>query len=165
MTFEMVVTVVASGALAGVIAAVVSLYTARFRRFAQERWWERKADAYARIVEALTALVYYYDIQSEVAVGRKLSDERHTELEKQWRDADLELRRATAAGVFLISSDAENALATMWREQERHKSADWLKEVEADHATTRACLKAVTTAAQRDLRVDETRSSWLKSWP
>jgi hypothetical protein len=164
VTYESVVAVLAAGLLAAVVAAAAQLYTVRFRRFARERWWERKADAYARIVESLTGLVYYYEIQGEVAIGKELSDERHADLAKQWRDGHLELKRATAAGLFLISPAAEAALTTMWREHdEHHRTAeDWLDEVEADYATTRTCLKAVVTAAQRDLGVDERRASWLK---
>jgi hypothetical protein len=62
MASETVTLIAASLAFAAsIIATVVSIYNARLRRFVSERWWERKADAYTRIVESLSALVDYCD--------------------------------------------------------------------------------------------------------
>jgi ABC-type arginine transport system permease subunit len=77
MPSDNIVTLVASGLafLASIIAVIVSAYNARFARFASEKWWERKAEAYTRIIGALSDLVYYYGrIYDAETQARDLSD-------------------------------------------------------------------------------------------
>jgi ABC-type arginine transport system permease subunit len=60
MSTDNLITLITAGLafLASVIAIIVSVYNARFARFASEKWWERKAEAYTRIIDALSDLVY-----------------------------------------------------------------------------------------------------------
>jgi len=66
-------------AFVGVVSSLFTTFLAR-KSFISERWWDRKADAYTRILEALVEMDryhegYYDDLTSEA----QLSDERKAE--------------------------------------------------------------------------------------
>ncbi len=121
MLTDSIVTLIAAGLafLASLIAVVVSAYNARFTRFASERWWEHKAEAYTRIIDALSDLVYYYhsdlvdyyqqSYNFEIE-AREFSEEMKREINERWEKGIFEVRKATNVGAFLISPEAENAL-------------------------------------------------------
>jgi hypothetical protein len=46
---------------ASIIATAVAAYNGRFGKFARERWWERQAEVYTWIIEALAGMVYYHE--------------------------------------------------------------------------------------------------------
>ena len=93
-----------------IVAVVTALLTVRLslRKFYTERWWERKADAYSRIVEALHKYKKYdqQKLKIEMSYPRDDSDKKKI-LEKQWADANAELQRAVDLGAFVISEQTE----------------------------------------------------------
>jgi hypothetical protein len=141
--------------LASVIAAVVSIYNARFTRFAKERWWERKADAYARIIDALSSLTYYYEEHLDAVIeGRDVPESRRTEIGKHWNHGYGEVKRATAAGAFLISGDAEESLTAFWKEKDKGVDPDdWFGMIESHYGAARSSLRSIVAAAKKDLAV------------
>jgi hypothetical protein len=157
LTTEQLLTLSASALafIASVIAAAVSVYNARFQRFARERWWERQVEAYRGIIDALSALVYYYEEHYDAEIeGRDLSDAHREEMSEHWQNGYAEVKRATAVGAFLISSDADVALQRMWKE--RRKGVDprnWFDLIESDYLAARDCLRSVVEAARKDLRI------------
>jgi len=141
--------------VAALIAAVVSVYNARFRRFARERWWERKVEAYSGIIEALSDLVYYYEEHYDAEIeGQTLSDEHRKEIAEHWQKGYAKVKRVTAIGAFLISPDAETALQQMWKEKGKgvHPN-DWFGLLESDYVAARGCLQSIVAAAKKDLKV------------
>jgi hypothetical protein len=157
LTTEHLLTLFASALafVASVIAAAVSIYNARFRRFARERWWEWKVEAYSRIIDALSGLVYYYDEHYDAEIEhRNLTDSHKKEINEHWRKGYAEVKRATAVGAFLISPAAEAALQKMWKEKGKGVDPNnWFGLIESDYVATRDCLRAVVEAARTDLRV------------
>ena len=150
------ITLAASGLafLASLIAASVAIYNARFRRFARERWWERKADTYASISDALSRLSVYYEEELESGLeGTDIPDSRRREIEEHWRTGYDEVRRATAAGAFLISEEAEAALVTFRRDKDKgfHRG-DFVGMVNANFTAARTCLRKISVEARKDLR-------------
>jgi hypothetical protein len=106
-----------SSIIVAVIAAQISVRLA-LRRFRTEKWWERKAEAYSRIVEALHSLVVYYDAK----VAEEYDQVTHTEdFKKRLNDesdrAIHELRKATGVGAFIISNEAAEALARIYESE------------------------------------------------
>lgn len=157
MTTENLFTLVASALafLASLLATVVSVYNARFARFARQRWWDRKVDAYSRIIEALSSLVYYYEVIYDAELEHQtLSEERKTEIDDHWKRGYAEVKKATATGAFLVSAEAEAALQKMWKEKGKgvHPN-DWFSLIESDYVATRDCLRGVADAAKKDLEV------------
>jgi vacuolar-type H+-ATPase subunit H len=138
--------------LASVIAIVVSAYNARFARFTSEKWRERKAGAYTRIIEALSDLCYYYQqIRDAAYEARELSAEAKREIERHWEKGHLEVTKAANVGAFMISPEAEQALKE-YSERARG-SEDWFERLDLDYTSTEQCLKKIVVYAKKDLRV------------
>ena len=140
---------------AAVISTGASLYSARFRRYALERWWERKADAYTRIVDALSEMVEYYRMTYEVELeGHQISAERKAEFLARWRKGWQEARKATNIGTFLVSDTASTALRDLWRSFDRSaEEPNWFDRIQTEFEAAEKCLASLVTAAKEDLRV------------
>jgi hypothetical protein len=156
MDSQQVITLAAAALafVASVIATSVSAYNGRLARFAAQRWWERKADAYARIIEALAAMVYYHEEHlAAYEEGRNVPEDTKAEIKQHWRCSYSELKKATAVGAFLISTEAEEALRRMWQEKGKGVyPGDWYGQLESDYVAARECLKTVVSSAKADLR-------------
>ena len=157
MTTDQIITLSAAGLafVASVIAALVSIYNSRFRRFAKERWWERKVEAYTRIIDALSGLVYYYEEHYDAAIEhREISESRREEIDEHWSNGYIEVKRASTVGAFLISTDATSALHAFWKaKSEDFHPNDWFSDLDASYAAAQKCLDAMVKAAKGDLGI------------
>ena len=95
-------------------SAFTAFLTVRFAlwRFKKEHWWERKVDAYSRIIEALHHVMAFTSMvfeESEV----EISPERKAEIESSYQKARIDLRMATDVGDFIISNDVAKILAEL----------------------------------------------------
>lgn len=94
--------------LADILPLIAVVLSARLAMsgFYSQKWWERKADAYSRIMEELSLLQVDADdtLQSQV-VG--YTQEREV---AALQAARLAISKATAAGAFVISPEAAKVL-------------------------------------------------------
>jgi hypothetical protein len=96
---------------AGAIGTVLTTNLA-LRRFYRERWWERKAEAYSRIIEALHHAAHCMSEWSDVELtGQMLSDDKAKQLSDDFRTAQAELEKATGVGAYIISTEAAKVLS------------------------------------------------------
>jgi hypothetical protein len=160
---------------ASLIAAAVSIYNASFRRFALERWWDRKAEAYTRIIEALADMVNCYQQILDAELGDKqLSKERRQEINKRREQGYREVVRATNIGLFLISPEAEDYLRQFLEKQKEQKRRarleslsydyrEWIGDLDQSRKAAKKCLDKLVACAKEDLRVSRWRSimEWL----
>src|SRR5271165_48966 len=92
-----------------VISLVGSTFTAfltvhlSLRRFQAERWWERKVDAYSRIIEALHHVIAYITMVLEQSQS-EFPPENKAEIESFCKKAIRDLRMAADVGSFIISN-------------------------------------------------------------
>ena len=140
--------------IVGICTAVFSVRLA-LRRFHAERWWERKADAYSRIVEALYHAMEYCAARSdEDMTGRQISEEREKELSEGYQLAHRELRKAASVGAYIISDDVAEALATLERRPRLDpKDCASFELFEADYEAYKKALVEIRALAKKDLRV------------
>ncbi len=157
MSTDNIITLIAAGLafIASLIAVAVSANNTRFVRFTSEKWWERKVEAYVRIIGALSDLVYYYQQTYNAKFkARELPKERQREIEAHWKKGYLEIRKATNVGAFLISPKAEKALEEYWeRPKGNVHPDDWFGQRELDYISAEKCLKELVICAKKDLRV------------
>ena len=136
--------------MASVIAAIVSIYNARFKKYVQQKWWDRKVQAYERIIEALSSLVYYYE---EVVRAEEEKRELRSEIGEHWASSYSEIKKATVIGSFLISKDAEAALQKFWDNKDSSiHTNDWYSRYESDYIAAKECLKSFVEVAKRDVQ-------------
>ena len=141
--------------VASLIAIAASVYSTRFGRFISEKWWERKVEAYSRIVEALAYLVDNYQSMYDAELeGRELTDERKREIDRNWKRENLEVRKAALIGTFRISPEAEKVLKQYWEKSNtRANPASWFQDLEDSYTSAETCLKELVICAKKDLRV------------
>lgn len=138
----------------GLVAGFFASYRTR-RDFISQRWWERKVEAYSRIIEALGMLIDYdekmYDREIE---QEQWSKENLKDLQKQWKAGHDEVCKASSIGTFLISEDAFSALKQYFKRPENIRLDDLLSVMEHDLEAAKVCLESVKNAAMRDLKVN-----------
>lgn len=136
------------------VAIVTALVTVRLslRKFYAERWWERKAEAYSRIVEALHKHKRYLDKKLDIELNPRDNDKREKGLEGLWSESNAELERAADLGAFIISEETENIIKNFLNRKIGDPNYGPLFEIiEEDLAKLSKCLSAVKAAAKRDL--------------
>jgi len=138
------------------VAVVTALLTVKLslRKFYTERWWERKADAYSRIVEALLRHKNYVEQKLEIEMSYPKEDRgKGKDIERQWADANAELERAVDLGAFVISEETEEIIRKFLKrpigDPNYYSPVDVM---ETDLSYVKKCLSSVKVAAKKDLR-------------
>jgi hypothetical protein len=135
----------------------------QFERQSQEeidkRWWERKLDAYIRIIEALYQLINYYDLTfSDFAGEIKLSEERKADLEKTFSFYNNEIKKAAKIGAFMISEHADKSLKDYFKNKREDENQDWWEKFNTAYTAADDCLKEMTICAKLDLKIQNSLS-------
>ncbi len=141
-------------AVVGVVSSLFTTFLAR-RSFISERWWDRKADAYARILQALVEIERYHEAYwNDLAHQAELSDERKAELTKIWKTAWREVDNAIRLGAFVISEEAHTALAQLQTAARGVDPQNFFGIVDAEFAATSQCIKQMREIGRTDLQVE-----------
>ena len=144
--------------LAAILIAVFSpVITVKLtlKRFRQEKWWEKKADAYTRVIEALHhSKKYSEDHLDAEALHRELSEERKKELSDKLKTAIEEIQRLSDVGVFLFSKEAVVRLAQLRKEENEARNAEtYFDHLDMGYGAVNSCLKDMVVIAKKDLNV------------
>lgn len=140
-----------------VIAAVSSWITVQLslRRFRQEKWWERRVDAYERVLEALHHSKAFSEVHLNATYeSREVPDDRDEELREKSREASREIERATDVGGFLLGDEARKRLKQYQEEaKDAAQTSMWFDFLERDFSVTNSCLRDMIEIAKRDLNI------------
>jgi len=140
------------------IAVLTAILTVRLslRRFHAERWWERKAEAYSRIIEALHQATEYHSTRScESMTGEELASEESAQLRDAYKSAQRDLRRATGIGAYIISDEIAAVLAKLNARPRIQLRPDQsvVEAYDAEFDAYHAALEQVRRLAKKDLKV------------
>jgi len=142
-----IVTGLASGGLSAWIT-----YRLAFRRFRAEKWWERRADAYSGIVEALHNSLKFADTNIDyMQKGSEVPPEKDAVVRKAAQAGHDEILRSVNVGKLFLSPAALNRLTRFLEESENIKSEMWSDYLEKDYGLTNACLSEFAQLAREDL--------------
>lgn len=148
------------------ISAGTSLITVRLSlgRFREEKWWEKRAQAYERVIEALHKAKAYAGARADEEVGGgSLSGEASETLVAGAIEARREIERAADLGGFLFDRKTHERLKDFLIEKEDAlHSGDPMSSYEGVLEATDLCLQDITEIARTDLKVDE--RPWPKRW-
>jgi hypothetical protein len=142
----------------GIVIAVVSAWITvqlSLRRYRTERWWERKVQAYERVIGALhDAKAFAEDHLNAEYRGRDLSKEEDEKLRARSKVAQEEIAKAIDMGAFLLSDEALERLK-QYRKDENKTSEEqsWVEYLDADRGVTDNCLKDLIRIAKKDLQI------------
>lgn len=137
-----------------IVGIVTAQLTVRWslRKFYAERWWERKAEAYSRIVEALHKHKRYLEKKLDIELNPRDEDKREKGIEGLWAEANTELVRAVDFGAFIISEEAESIIKGFLNRRIGDPNDEPFSEIlETDLTKVNKCLSEVKAAAKRDL--------------
>ena len=148
---------VVSFATAIVVAVVTAFLTVHLalKRFYSEKWWERKAEAYSAILEALHHVRNYthHNLES-LKRGVDLPPEGDAELTKKLQDAMAELRKRWDVGSFVISEEAVVVMDTFMQELDAStKYSNWDAHLILKMDAVNNCLGAMRKIGRRDLKL------------
>ncbi len=142
------------GLLVAVVSARVTVYFA-LKRFYSEKWWERKAEAYGTIIEALHHMKNYADQHMEFEMrGSELPEDRKKELTENFKRGHGEVRKRADVGTFVICEEAVGALVALEKDLEASgNTTDWWEHLDLEYAAVSKCLKTMRDIAKEDLRI------------
>ncbi len=151
--------------LAGLLGSIIIAFlTARFtvanavKQFHAEHWWERKADAYSRIIESLHHMKNYCEREMEDLSGeRKLPEDTAKILKTRMSEAAEEIARAYDLGSFLICDEAVDLLDKLQKDREkaRNEAQCYYDDLDGEWGAVTECLTTIREIAKRDLRVSQ----------
>ena len=158
------------GLLSPFVAASIAAYvTDRLsrRRFIQEQWWERKASAYADIIEGLVSFAHSLDRSWEESVTKRgsVAKKEIDTITQEQREARARIERAAIGGDYIISEKAANALSELMEHLDKAPERfehSWIDFLVANTNATRSCLDLVRRESQRDLGVERERHWWQR---
>jgi len=140
-----------------IIAFISSWITVQLslRRFRTERWWEKKAEAYEKIIEALhNAKAIFHEHLNAEEDGNRLTENRCKDLEKRANIAKDEILKAMDVGGFLLSAEA---LAILKRYQKDKigwpLNISFTEFLNNNFTVTENCLETMIKIAKKDLEV------------
>lgn len=145
--------------VAGIVAAGITYWFSR-RRFIQERWWDRKADAYGKIIGSLVSVEYAYECLMENETVFEGDEEDSLEVKEdlqgivdECNEAWSRLERAAAEGDYVVSEKVATALAELVRGKETIDPSELMSALRCHRDEIGSCLKFVRAEARSDLGV------------
>ncbi len=138
------------------IAAVSSWITVQLskHKFRSERWWEKKVDAYERVIEAFhNSKKFDSEHMTAEERGREISESRDAELRTHAKEARDEILKASDIGSFVLSEAALKILAKYEAESENMPRQDtWYEHLDLSWSIANRYMKEFIKEAHRDLK-------------
>lgn len=136
----------------GIIAGLFSSVVAN-RDYRQRKWWEMRVTAYQNVIEALSDLVYYYNIHYSAEISyRDLPDEQKSTLDIFWNNSYPKIRKYADCGAFLFSEEANLELQKFLNVE---KSQFYIEDLEINLFKSKICLKNLIECSKHDLRLNQ----------
>lgn len=141
------------GAITAVIASYITVRLS-LRRFYSERWWEKKAEAYTAILEALHYMNRSFSEELDAAMEhREIPQGRSDELKQKYHEASDELDKRIDIGQFILSEEAAAELSDLIKNLAKARgSDDWTDYVIRSYEATNNTLKRMRAIAKSDLK-------------
>ena len=143
---------------ASAAALVVALLSAwvtvqlALRRFRTEKWWERQADAYDRVINALHEMKGFWQRQLDAAArDRDLSEDEEELLSQQYSKAKHEIDRAVDLGSYVLGNEARGRLERYQQEMKLARHDHWVESLIAGADTSSDCLSDLIVIARREM--------------
>ncbi len=137
-----------------VLTAIITVKLS-LNKFRTEKWWEKKAETYSGIVDALHKLKNYCEQKLEAEYRPdSIFEGKEEELQYQYKLAYQEVIKAIDVGSFIISNkaltvllDYENRPRLSWNENPLSEIID------NDLKYTKLCLEIFKKEAKKDLGI------------
>lgn len=127
------------------------------RRFRSEKWWERKANAYSELVEALHHMKWYPSEYLDAAIeSRQIAKEDTDEYWKKYKEARRNVWRIADASSFLVSPKVHEAVIEMEKKLGQARNAEsGFDHADQEYAAIQKCLEEIKVLARKELGVKD----------
>ncbi len=142
--------------IAGVpIALITSWVTVKLslRRFQSEKWFERKVDAYTKVIDSLHQMkkLTARKLRAEES-GIEIPENAEKELLEVYQASHAELRRLADMGSLIFSAEAIRALDELSRDLGASTPNEgWWLYYDAQSAAINSCLQKIREIGKHDL--------------
>lgn len=148
-------------AASGCSAIISSLLTANIalRRFQREKMWERRADGYTTILEALHEMKAWYE-EHEAALyrDRDMNEDEKTILRERYQAAKLQLSRRVGGEKWLFSREVFERIERFLIDVQMPNIRDWCEVLEGGQWLTSQCIEDIEGFARDEIYQNEFRS-------
>lgn len=138
------------------ISIVTSFITVRLsmKQFYTQKWWERKADTYSKIIEELSYLQYYFgELFDEGIQIKKINSDVHEELWKNFSNSKQQIFKIYASGAFIISEKSTKALEELVKNIEQESSnGDYVGDFDRWYGAVKKCIQIIRDEAKKELK-------------
>lgn len=138
------------------IAIASSWFTVQLtrRQFQTNRWWEKKVEAYERVIDAFhNAKKFASENLDAELCGKEVPRDRDAKLRKLAKEARDEIARASDIGSFILSPQALSILAKFEAVSgSLGKQPSWQEYLDAEWSVTNSYMKEFIAEAHRDLK-------------
>lgn len=154
MDLEQILVSIGSAIFIAVISSWVTVRLA-LRRFYSEKWWERKAEAYSEIIEAL------YDVYNSIVTTLKRGDWGAKQVPEEIREIISErseegyykIVRAVGIGAFIISDEAVDELTKLHRKTNMPLGEILYDSLDERRSLYKQAIDTIRELAKKDLKV------------
>jgi hypothetical protein len=148
------------------VSVLTSFLTVRLslRQFYSQKWWERKAEAYSKILEQLATLDFYYgELQLELVKNNMEYSTPSAKLNKDFDEARERLIKAAGAAVYVVTPDTINAVNHLIGKLDLEffgMTDDYDHFLDLCRGALGQCIQVVKQQAQVDLQVARRQFTW-----
>lgn len=133
------------------IAAVWLAARFAYRQAHIGRVWERKAEAYSEILEALHEIEEWFRAEMDDECSRReVAENVQASRNAEYQDARKRLRRRIAREVWLLPNEAQQRIAAMNVEMSKRQDS-WFEHLDNGACEVRSAVKDITELAQAEL--------------
>ncbi|SCK24050.1 hypothetical protein [Vogesella sp. LIG4] len=134
------------GIVAGLFSSILANHDHR-----QRKWWEMRVGAYQNAIEALSDLVYYYDVHFNAEIEyRELSEDFKQKLNAYWEQSFPKVRKYADSGAFLFSDKANAALSELMTDDDE---PTYFEHLDNNLTKARKCLNQLVECSKVDLKL------------
>lgn len=135
-------------------AVISSLLTANIalKRFQREKMWERRADGYTAILEALHEMKAWYE-EHEAMLYRDhdMDDDQKAVLSGRYQAAKLQLSRRVGGSKWLFSKEVFERIERLLKEVQMRGIRDWYEVLEGGQYLTSQCIEDIERLARAEI--------------
>jgi hypothetical protein len=135
------------------LSSWITVYLSR-NKFRSERWWEKKVEAYERVIDAFHKSKKFNSehIRAD-ELKIEMNESRQAELSLQAKEARDEILRASDVGSFVLSKNALSILAKYEAESENIPRFDsWYEHLDHSWSITHRYMNEFIAEAHADLK-------------
>jgi hypothetical protein len=144
-----------SNVVAAIIVGIFGIFTLKMgiAKYASEKWWERRASAYASVMDGLHAVYKSSSVHAEASeTHQEIDDDYSEELSQASMAGYAELQRGETIGAFLMSKRAASILRDLRQELELVGSSPLGRDHRRRADSVYHAILAMMAEAKRDLR-------------